>query len=58
MIEEERQPALARDGMVLQIARGRYVPLGYDKDPEKTAASIHGVRRPPLGAPGDIANID
>ena len=48
----------AAPGVVGRLARGGYVPIGYYKDPEKTAAlfaEVDGVR---YTVPGDFARIE
>ncbi|MCU1428733.1 MAG: acyl-CoA synthetase (AMP-forming)/AMP-acid ligase [Actinomycetia bacterium] len=56
VLDEHQQPAAI--GAVGRLARRGYIPLGYYKDPEKTAATfpvIDGVR---WAVPGDHAVLD
>jgi 3-oxocholest-4-en-26-oate---CoA ligase len=49
---------LARPGQVGRLARGGHVPLGYYKDPVKTAAMLAEVDGKRYAVPGDLARIE
>ncbi|HEX8632435.1 MAG TPA: acyl-CoA synthetase, partial [Catenuloplanes sp.] len=56
VLDEHGRPAAA--GVVGRLARGGHVPLGYYKDPDKTAAMFvewDGVR---YALPGDLARLE
>jgi 3-oxocholest-4-en-26-oate---CoA ligase len=48
----------AAPGQVGRIARGGHVPLGYYKDPVKTAAMLAEVNGKRYAVPGDLARIE
>jgi 3-oxocholest-4-en-26-oate---CoA ligase len=50
--------ALARPGQVGRLARGGHVPLGYYKDPVKTAAMFAELDGKRYSVPGDLARIE
>jgi 3-oxocholest-4-en-26-oate---CoA ligase len=52
------QGALAGPGVVGKLARGGHVPLGYYKDPVKTAAMFAEVDGKRYAVPGDWARIE
>ena len=56
VIDENNRPVTA--GQVGRLARGGHIPLGYYKDPVKTAAlfaEVDGVR---YAVPGDLARVE
>ena len=55
---ERRQDRLAGPGEVGRLARGGHVPLGYYKDPVKTAAMFAEVDGKRYAVPGDLARIE
>jgi 3-oxocholest-4-en-26-oate---CoA ligase len=56
VLDDEGKPAPA--GQVGRIARGGHVPLGYYKDPVKTAAMLAEVDGKRYAVPGDMARIE
>ena len=58
VLDDDGMPVTPGDGVVGRLARGGYVPIGYYKDPEKTAAVFTeaGGRRWVL--PGDMAMVE
>ncbi len=58
VLDDDLEPLAPGDGRIGQLARRGRIPLGYYKDPEKTAATFvekDGVR---WVLPGDLASID
>jgi acyl-CoA synthetase (AMP-forming)/AMP-acid ligase II len=58
VIDEEGRPVVPGSGTIGRLARRGYLPVGYYKDPAKTAATfleIDGVR---WVVPGDLATVD
>ena len=58
VLDDDMKPIAAGSGRIGKLARGGRVPLGYYKDPEKTAdrfATIDGVR---YVLPGDLATVE
>jgi 3-oxocholest-4-en-26-oate---CoA ligase len=49
---------LARPGQVGRLARGGHVPLGYYKDPARTAAMLAEVGGKRYAVPGDLARVE
>ncbi len=49
---------LAGPGQVGRLARGGHVPLGYYKDPERTAAMFAEVNGKRYAVPGDMARVE
>ncbi len=56
VLDDEGRPA--SPGQVGRIARGGHVPLGYYKDPVKTAAMLAEVDGKRYAVPGDLARIE
>lgn len=56
VIDEHGRPA--PPGVVGRLARGGHVPLGYYKDPDKTAALLTEVDGVRYAMPGDLARIE
>jgi acyl-CoA synthetase (AMP-forming)/AMP-acid ligase II len=58
VLDDDLQPVAPGSGQVGRLARRGRIPLGYYKDPEKTAATFveHGGVRWVL--PGDLASVD
>jgi 3-oxocholest-4-en-26-oate---CoA ligase len=52
------QDGLAGPGQVGRLARGGHVPLGYYKDPAKTAEMLAEVDGKRYAVPGDLARIE
>src|SRR5450755_4551857 len=50
--------SLARPGQVGRLARGGHVPLGYYKDPVKTAAMFAEMDGKRYAVPGDMARLE
>jgi acyl-CoA synthetase (AMP-forming)/AMP-acid ligase II len=58
VLDDDLQPVLPGSGIVGRLARRGHLPVGYHKDPEKTAATFveaNGVR---WALPGDHATVD
>jgi acyl-CoA synthetase (AMP-forming)/AMP-acid ligase II len=58
VFDEELQPVVPGSGVVGRLARRGHIPLGYYKDPQKTAETfveVDGVR---WVTPGDFATVD
>lgn len=58
VLDDEMKPVVAGSGTVGMLARSGNVPIGYYKDPERTAATfpvVDGVR---YSIPGDYATIE
>ena len=49
---------IAGPGQVGRLARGGHVPLGYYKDPERTAAMFAEVNGKRYAVPGDMARVE
>jgi 3-oxocholest-4-en-26-oate---CoA ligase len=49
---------VARPGQVGRLARGGHVPLGYYKDPARTAAMFAEVNGKRYAVPGDMARVE
>jgi acyl-CoA synthetase (AMP-forming)/AMP-acid ligase II len=58
VIDDDGRAVPARSGQVGRIARGGHVPLGYYKDPEKTAALFVEVDGARYVVPGDFARME
>ncbi len=56
VLDDEGRPA--SPGQVGRLARGGHVPLGYYKDPVKTAAMLAEVNGKRYAVPGDLARIE
>ena len=58
VFDDDLQPVEPGSGTIGRLARKGHIPLGYHKDPEKTAATfpvIDGVR---WSMPGDLAQVE
>jgi acyl-CoA synthetase (AMP-forming)/AMP-acid ligase II len=58
VLDDDWRPVEPGSGAIGRVARRGYIPLGYYKDPEKTAATfpvIDGVR---WAVPGDFATVE
>jgi acyl-CoA synthetase (AMP-forming)/AMP-acid ligase II len=58
VLDDDLRPVAPGDGVIGRLARHGRIPLGYYKDPEKTAATfveVDGVR---YVLPGDLASVD
>ncbi len=59
VLDDDLRPLSPGDGRIGRLARTGRIPLGYYKDPEKTAATFptdgHGVR---WSVPGDLASVE
>jgi acyl-CoA synthetase (AMP-forming)/AMP-acid ligase II len=58
VIDDEGRRLEPGSGVVGRLARGGYLPLGYYKDPEKTAALFVEVDGKRYTVPGDFALLD
>jgi acyl-CoA synthetase (AMP-forming)/AMP-acid ligase II len=58
VIDDDGRAVPARSGQVGRIARGGHIPLGYYKDPEKTAALFAEVDGKRYVVPGDFARME
>ena len=58
VLGEDNRPVEPGSGIVGRLARGGYVPLGYYKDPEKTASVFAEFEGKRWGLPGDMAIIE
>ncbi len=56
VLDEGGRPAPA--GQIGRLARGGHVPLGYYKDPERTAAMLAVVDGKRYAVPGDLARLE
>ncbi|MFI5495200.1 acyl-CoA synthetase [Actinoplanes sp. NPDC051859] len=56
VIDEYGKPADV--GVIGRLARGGYLPLGYHKDPEKTATLLTEVDGKRYAVPGDLARLE
>jgi acyl-CoA synthetase (AMP-forming)/AMP-acid ligase II len=56
VLDDENQPV--KPGQAGRLARGGHVPLGYYKDPEKTAALFAEVGGERYAVPGDMARVE
>jgi len=56
VIDDDNQPA--KPGEIGRLARGGNVPLGYYKDPEKTAATFLVIDGKRYSVPGDYARLE
>ena len=56
MLDEHDRPA--GPGQVGRLARGGHVPLGYYKDPVRTAAMLAEVDGKRYAVPGDLARVE
>jgi acyl-CoA synthetase (AMP-forming)/AMP-acid ligase II len=58
VLGEDHKPIAAGSGVVGKLARRGYIPLGYYKDPEKTAATFVTFDGARWVIPGDLATIE
>jgi acyl-CoA synthetase (AMP-forming)/AMP-acid ligase II len=58
VLDADDKPVEAGSGVVGRIARGGNVPIGYYKDPEKTAATFVMVDGKRYAIPGDFATVE
>jgi acyl-CoA synthetase (AMP-forming)/AMP-acid ligase II len=58
VLGEDRKPILAGSGIVGKLARRGHIPVGYYKDPEKTAATFVTIDGERFVIPGDMATIE
>ena len=56
VLDDDGKPAPA--GQIGRLARGGHVPLGYYKDPVKTAAMLADVDGKRYAVPGDLARVE
>jgi 3-oxocholest-4-en-26-oate---CoA ligase len=56
VLDEQNRPA--PPGQVGRLARGGHVPLGYYKDPDRTAAMLAVVDGNRYAVPGDLARLE
>ena len=58
VLDDDDKPVEPGSGVVGRMARGGNVPLGYYKDPEKTAATFVTVDGKRYSVPGDFATVE
>lgn len=58
VIDDHDQPVRPGDATVGRLARGGHIPLGYHRDPEKTAALFTEVDGRRYTVPGDFARLE
>ena len=58
VLDDNNVPVTPGDGVVGRLARGGYVPIGYYKDPEKTAAVFAEAGGKRWVLPGDMAMVE
>ncbi len=58
VLDDALRPVAPGSGVVGKLARGGNVPLGYYKDPEKTAATFLEVGGRRYSVPGDFAKVE
>ena len=58
VLDDDGMPVTPGDGVVGRLARGGYVPIGYYKDPEKTAAVFAEAGGKRWVLPGDMAMVE
>jgi acyl-CoA synthetase (AMP-forming)/AMP-acid ligase II len=58
VLDDDGRPVAPGSGVVGRLARGGYVPLGYYKDPEKTASVFVEVDGKRWVLPGDMAMVE
>jgi 3-oxocholest-4-en-26-oate---CoA ligase len=58
VFDENLQRVVAGSGVVGRVAQGGHIPLGYYKDPEKTAATFIEVDGERWSFPGDMATVE
>ncbi|MFM7061782.1 MAG: acyl-CoA synthetase [Actinomycetes bacterium] len=58
VLDDDNRPVAPGSGIVGRLARGGYVPLGYYKDPEKTASVFAEFEGKRWVLPGDMAMIE
>jgi len=58
VIDDEGNPVVPGDGVVGRLARRGYIPLGYYKDEEKTAATFPTINGQRWVVPGDMATVE
>lgn len=58
VIDENDRPMKPGTGQVGRLARGGHIPLGYHKDPEKTAKLFTEIDGKRFTVPGDFARLE
>ncbi len=58
VIDESNRPIAPGSDEIGRLAVGGRQPIGYDKDPEKTAATFLGIDGQRYSCPGDFATVD
>ena len=58
VLGEDQRPVAAGSGVIGKLARRGHIPLGYYKDPEKTAATFLVIDGERWVIPGDLATIE
>jgi acyl-CoA synthetase (AMP-forming)/AMP-acid ligase II len=58
VLDDELEPVEPGSGRVGRLARRGHVPLGYHKDPAKSAATFVEVRGERWALPGDMATVE
>ena len=58
VLGEDLRPVVPGSGAIGKVARGGNIPLGYYKDPVKTAATFIEVEGKRYSMPGDLARVE
>ncbi len=58
VLDDAGKPVQAGDGVVGRLARKGYMPVGYYKDPAKTAATFVEIDGERWALPGDMARVE
>jgi len=58
VLDEQLRPVKPGSGAIGKVARGGNIPLGYYKDPVKTAATFIEVEGKRYSMPGDMAQVE
>ncbi len=58
VLDDAGKPVVPGDEVIGRLARRGYMPLGYYKDPEKTAATFVEINGERWALPGDMARVE
>jgi 3-oxocholest-4-en-26-oate---CoA ligase len=58
VLDEDGKPVAPGSGVIGKLARGGNIPIGYYKDPEKTATTFVTVQGRRYSIPGDFAKVE
>ncbi len=58
VLDDSGKPVVPGDGVIGRLARRGYMPIGYYKDPEKTAATFIEIDGERWALPGDMARVE